>query len=1071
MAGGPFAFIGGQTRNDFARLSNATAALQNLAVTQTAVTWTRGGSSPQFTRTTFESSTDNVNYTPLGNGTVTVTFDGSIWTLTGLNLTTGQNIYVRARGYYRSGYYNGSESITESVRNAFLIAGPTATATSTPTNTATATLTNTPTLTPTNTSTNTPTDTPTNTATPTFTPTFTPTNTPTSTPTPASCTVVTNTNDSGSGSLRNAITCANTTGGVDTISFSIPGAGAHTITPATVLPTITDPVIIDGYTQPGASVNTLAAGNNANLLIELNGTTISNSLGLHITSGGSTVRGLVINRFGTQIQLDSVGGNTIAGNFIGTDPSGTAWATLGSGVLSGIVANSGSNQFGGTTAAARNVIVAGSNFFSSHAIEINGSGSIVQGNYIGTNKDGTARLGNTGRGVFLANASGSNNTIGGTTGTTPGGACTGACNLISGTNEGIESNGSGSNTVIQGNFIGTNATGTAAITGSNTGIRFSFLSAGTGHLIGGTTASARNVISGNGGGIQMEGSTVTIQGNYIGVATNGTSALGNAGASLYLQANNTTVGGISTGAGNVIAYSGGLGLQVVGSGISIRGNSIYSNSNLGIDLGSDNVTANDDKDPDTGPNNLQNYPVVTNAAIGSTTVGGTLNSTPGQSFSIDVYSNTACDPSGHGEGRTYLGTATNVITDGTTGNASFTVTVPAIAAGQIITATATDAGGNTSEFSLCFTSAVSTPTATNTSTPTPTPTDTPSISGTVTYGNAAAPPKYISNATVNGTGSPNVFTTTAAPGGTAGQYTLTGFGSGSYTVSLTKTTGVNSITSNDAARIAQHVAGTLLLTTDNQRVTADVTNNGSISSTDAAQIARFVASLGPPIGLTGQWRFFLPPGPTFPVGSSPTSRTYSSVTSNIVGDDYVGLLIGEVTGNWIPSAARPDGAGAAESDLDASRKDEAFPLIGGQSPEIQGPERDIAIDLPSVLGTVNKEIIVPVNVQRVADKEIISYEFDLRYDPSVIQPLVEPIDVAGTVSRGLSFVTNAVEPGLLRVVVYGAFPIDSDGVLFNLRFTAVGAGGSVSPLVFERIMFNEGEPSVALKDGRVEIQR
>ena len=120
LAGGAFTSIGGQTRNLFARLSNDTAALQNLAVTQTTITWTRGGSSPQFARVTFESSTDNVNYTSLGNGTAA----GSNWTLTGLNLPTGQNIYIRARGYYRSGYHNGSESITESVRNAFIAPPP-----------------------------------------------------------------------------------------------------------------------------------------------------------------------------------------------------------------------------------------------------------------------------------------------------------------------------------------------------------------------------------------------------------------------------------------------------------------------------------------------------------------------------------------------------------------------------------------------------------------------------------------------------------------------------------------------------------------------------------------------------------------------------------------------------------------------------------------------------------------------------------------------------------------------------------------------------------------------------------
>jgi len=115
LAGGGFGSIGGQTRNHFARLSNDTAALQNLAVTHTSVTWTLGGSSSQFTRVTFEYSTDNVNYTALGNGTAS----GSKWTLTGQSFPSGQNFYIRARGYYRNGYRNSSESITESVRNAF----------------------------------------------------------------------------------------------------------------------------------------------------------------------------------------------------------------------------------------------------------------------------------------------------------------------------------------------------------------------------------------------------------------------------------------------------------------------------------------------------------------------------------------------------------------------------------------------------------------------------------------------------------------------------------------------------------------------------------------------------------------------------------------------------------------------------------------------------------------------------------------------------------------------------------------------------------------------------------------
>jgi hypothetical protein len=116
LADGGFTNIGGQARSNFARLTNDTAALPNLAATQHAVSWTRGGSSVQFTRVTFESSTDYVNYTPLGNGTAA----GNNWTLGGLNLPIGENIYIRARGWPRGGFSNGSEGVIESVRNAFL---------------------------------------------------------------------------------------------------------------------------------------------------------------------------------------------------------------------------------------------------------------------------------------------------------------------------------------------------------------------------------------------------------------------------------------------------------------------------------------------------------------------------------------------------------------------------------------------------------------------------------------------------------------------------------------------------------------------------------------------------------------------------------------------------------------------------------------------------------------------------------------------------------------------------------------------------------------------------------------
>ncbi|MFN0276971.1 MAG: cohesin domain-containing protein [Pyrinomonadaceae bacterium] len=340
----------------------------------------------------------------------------------------------------------------------------------------------------------------------------------------------------------------------------------------------------------------------------------------------------------------------------------------------------------------------------------------------------------------------------------------------------------------------------------------------------------------------------------------------------------------------------------------------------------------------------------------------------------------------------------------------------------------------------------STPTATATPTATSTPTPLPGVSGTITYGNAVGSPnpRFVSNVNISAAGPSNLFTSTAFPGG---DYSLSGFlVPGTYVVSPTKTTGVNGITSFDAARVAQHVAGINVLT-GAQFTVADASGNSSLSSFDAGLIARYVAGQ-PDYGLTTRWVF------------QPPNRIYSDITTNITGQDFTALLMGEVSGNWANTGARAVNSGQwiVDSKDEIAGRNARVPAAGG-----------IAIEFPTLTSAVDKEIVVPVSVQGVADKGIISYEFDLRYDPAVIQPLAEPVDVVGTVSRALSVVTNGNEPGLLRVVVYGAFPIDSDGVLLNLRFNAVGARGSASALTFERIMFNEGETQVALSDGEVRL--
>jgi hypothetical protein len=484
----------------------------------------------------------------------------------------------------------------------------------------------------------------------------------------------------------------------------------------------------------------------------------------------------------------------VEGNLIGTDVTGTK--SLGSGMggvsvliqpqdrfASGTVCNKAvGNRLGGTARGAGNVI-AGSDGIG---VLIEGvlrvgvtpltCGSTptvnrVEGNLIGTDVTGTKRTDAAGRSFGLTTGvlddSGNGDVIGGTTGTTPGGPCAGACNVISGNagsgvrlfgghwcgcaniiqgnligtditgtkdlgnaGDGIEvgdqnsdalrdtvvadnvvsGNGSrgvfvanGSSLSVVGNKIGTNATGTAAIPNDDDGVEW--LSPGDG-AIGGPTAGERNVISGNRrSGIVIDpfAGPVRIPNNYVGTTNAGAATLGNGGSGILIAgANDVHVGGTGAGDGNVIAGNGGDGVAVSpGVRNSILGNSIFRNGELGIDLGPDGVTGNDDGDGDGGANLLQNFPLIT-SAVGST-VSGTLNSVPGRTFRVEVFSNSGvapCDSSGNGEGETFVG-STNVTTD-VSGNQNFTVTLALpLPSGAAVTATATDRDGNTSEFSQC----------------------------------------------------------------------------------------------------------------------------------------------------------------------------------------------------------------------------------------------------------------------------------------------------------------------------------------------------------------------------------
>ena len=495
---------------------------------------------------------------------------------------------------------------------------------------------------------------------------------------PAAVFTVTNTADSGAGSLRQAILSANTNAGASAIHFNLPGPGVQTLAPLTALPDITNQVTIDGYTQPGSSPNTLTNGNNALLLVRLDGITVSNGFnpGLKLNGvSGCTVRGLAIVRFYSGIQLYAASGNTIAGNWIGVDVDNIARGGSGSGVdvTCAVFNHSTANLIGGTAPANRNVIGGfwtGVSFFPGTA-----GPNTVQGNYIGTDATGALPRGNVFEGIHVQAA----------TGIQIGGTAPGAGNLIGANQTGISLLGSSGN-VIQGNLIGTDVTRHYDLGNSQDGITVQSCTLTT---IGGTNAG--NVIANNTqNGITLLGCTnVVIQGNWIGTEPAGTWAMGNGGAGISFQNSYTgQVGGTAPGTANVIEFNNGAGVAISsGQAITVSGNSIYDNGGPGISLGS-------------GANQSEPSPSVTAvaAAYGSTLAQGSLTSLPNTVFRIEFFASPAWDSAGVPEGRLYLG-STNVTTD-SLGSATFAANLPtATPTNTVVTATATDAAGNTSPFS------------------------------------------------------------------------------------------------------------------------------------------------------------------------------------------------------------------------------------------------------------------------------------------------------------------------------------------------------------------------------------
>jgi hypothetical protein len=536
---------------------------------------------------------------------------------------------------------------------------------------------------------------------------------------------VNNTSDALGGSFRAAIIAINAvpTPGPHTIAFNIPASdgncapatGVCTISLLSGLPLVTKVVVIDGYTQPGATANTNPPnlGTNASLRLEISALA---TVGTNIVLGlsGSMVRGLILNRR-VGIALGGTGGHTVEGNFIGTNAAGSAGFADGQNGIS-VSTNSHNNVIGGTTPAARNVISGEGTgiLISSASTPI--LGTQILGNLIGTNAAGNAAIANE-LAIALVQVGGKNTVIGGTTAA--------ARNVISGNTSGIydESSiiGASSNNTISGNYIGVDVTGSTALGNTFYGV----FTSSSGAVIGGSAPGAGNVIAASAtiANVQIASRDIVVQGNWIGTGVSGTSApIGFVPSAfrvpgVFVTGNvavtGTQIGGTASGAGNVIAFNTGYGVFLsdqLGNGHSILGNSTFSNALTGINLsspGSENtfgITPNDNGDGDFGVNGRQNFPAIT-SATSSGNVVGTLNSVASSTYRLEFFANVACDASGYGEGRTFIGIQS--VTTDSSGNASFNATFAALPVGQsVVTATATDSGGSTSEFSQCVTAAL-----------------------------------------------------------------------------------------------------------------------------------------------------------------------------------------------------------------------------------------------------------------------------------------------------------------------------------------------------------------------------
>ena len=305
------------------------------------------------------------------------------------------------------------------------------------------------------------------------------------------------------------------------------------------------------------------------------------------------------------------------------------------------------------------------------------------------------------------------------------------------------------------------------------------------------------------------------------------------------------------------------------------------------------------------------------------------------------------------------------------------------------------------------------------------------LTGQVTYENAASPVMPIPHTTITATGPAPL--PLAVQDGLDGNYSISGFGAGSYTITPSKAPYAvninNGIFANDASLISQHVVHLITLNPVQQRA-AQVGGQGTVTAFDASLIAQYIVGIPNPLNTTGNWNF------------TPASPSLTVLPNSV--QNFSGILMGDVSGDWAAETLRPAAANRFTS---------------------------VRALLTDATATPGSNVAIPLRLENMGGAGITAYQFDVEYDPAVITPAAVAASVSGTIGQGLSVVSNAPTPGLLKVVVYGALPVVGEGVYVNLQFSTIGGMGSTTPLNISQFRLNDGTAPVYTINGSVTVGR